>query len=185
MKGKNGVKTIIIIVFCAALCLGYYFYLTHHDTPAEERALTEFEQLTHKDLDQSYPSTPREVIKFYNRILLCMYEQDLDNEDLTALAEQAQKLMDTELLEQNPEEMYVASLSAEINSYKEQGRKIISTTLASSKEIETRVVDGRECAYVDSSYYIQGDEDSSRAYQTYILRKSEEGRWKILGFYAP
>ena len=180
----KSLKGIVIIVICAALCLGYYYYLSHR-SPAEELALTELQQVENKDLDRSYPTTPREVVQFYNRILLCLYNQDLEIDDIEVLAGQAQILMDEELLEQNPADMYIFSLRDELEEYEEDGKQILSTTISSSREVEYKTVNGDECAYVDSTYYIKGKKDSGRAKQTYILRKDENGRWKILGYYSP
>ena len=67
---KNGLKSIIIVVFCACLCVGYYFYLTQKNSGKEDK-MTEVEMLISKDLELSYPKTAREVVKFYNRILKC------------------------------------------------------------------------------------------------------------------
>ena len=66
MKKMRG---IIIFVVCAGLCVGYYFYLSNY-SGEKESIPSEKAQLISKDLDSSYPTTPREVIKFYNRILL-------------------------------------------------------------------------------------------------------------------
>ena len=72
---KNGVKSIVVVVVCAALCLGYYYYLTQKDS-GKEQELSEVEMVVSKDLEKSYPKTAREVVKFYNRILSCYYSQD-------------------------------------------------------------------------------------------------------------
>ena len=41
---KNGLKSIIIVVFCACLCVGYYFYLTQKNSGKEDK-MTEVEML--------------------------------------------------------------------------------------------------------------------------------------------
>lgn len=113
MKKLRGV---IIIVVCACLCVGYYFYLSQRDT-AGNRAPTEFEQLTGKDLNKSYPNTPREVIRFYNRILKYLYSQEPTEDEVKVLGQQARILFDEELLEQNPENVYLAGLGNELAQY--------------------------------------------------------------------
>ena len=57
---KNGVKSIVVVVVCAALCLGYYYYLTQKDS-GKEQELSEVEMVVSKDLEKSYPKTAREV----------------------------------------------------------------------------------------------------------------------------
>lgn len=181
MKNLRG---IIVIVVCACLCVGYYYYLSHRDT-AKDSAPTEMEQLINKDLDKSYPTTPREVIKFYNRILCSLYNEESSEEEVEALGEQARKLFDEELLAQNPEDVYFTSLETELEEYAEDKKKIISVTISTSKEVDYKEANGEECAYVESSYYLKGENETGRAEQTYILRKDENGRWKILGYYRP
>ena len=181
---KNGIKTAVIVVVCAALCLGYYYYLSHRDTGEEK--MTEVEMLISKDLENSYPKTAREVVKFYNRILKCYFDQEYSQEQLAQLAEQARKLMDEELQEINPPDVYLESVKAEIASYAADEKAISDVSVENSKEVEYKTKNGRECAYVDVAYFLKnysGKEKSGRAGQTYILRKDDDGRWKILGFY--
>lgn len=176
--------SIIAIIVCVGLCLGYYFYLSYRDN-TKDKEPTEVEQLVNKDLDRSYPSTAREVVRLYNRILLALYGGETTQEETKELGLQARKLFDEELLLQNPEDLYFLNLANELGEYEEAGKKIISVTVSTSNEVEYREVEGRECAYVEASYYVKGDKESARSIQTYILRKDGEGNWKILGVYQP
>lgn len=177
-------RNVIIAVVCIALCVGYYFYLSNGNFKNDE-APTEMEQVMGKDLDKSYPSTAREVVKFYNRILCCLYNEEPTEEEIEKLAKQARKLFDEELLAENPEQNYIMSLQVELEEYGEKGSRITSTTLSNSQEIVYKEVNGYECAYVESSYYVKGKKEAGRAGQIYILRKDEAGNWKILGYYRP
>ena len=49
---KNGIKTAVIVVVCAALCLGYYYYLSHRDS-GKEKEMSEVEMIVSKDLEKS------------------------------------------------------------------------------------------------------------------------------------
>ena len=49
--------------------------------------------------------------------------------------------------------------------------------------MEDLTVDGRECAYVKTSYFIKEGADYSKTHQMYVVRKDEDGNWKILVFY--
>lgn len=182
MKTLRG---IIIFVICAGLCVGYYFYLNNY-SGGKEQTPSETAQLINKDLDSSYPTTPREVIKFYNRILLALYSENKPtDQEVADLSSQIQKLMDEELLQQNPEGSYLSSLVSDLKAYEEEEKQMVSFTLSASRDVEHKEIDGAECAYVEASYYITGKEDSGRTKQTYILRKDAQGRWKILGYYRP
>lgn len=182
---KNSLKTIVIVIICAALCLGYYYYLSHRDT-GKEGEMSEVEMIISKDLENSYPKTAREVVKFYNRILECYYSREYSEEQLTRMTEQARILMDEELRQNNPPEAYLESVKADVNSYVEDKKSIADVNVEGSKEIEYKTKNGQDYAYVDVSYFLKnrkGDKKSGRSSQTYILRKDEDSKWRILGFY--
>ncbi|MEY8390832.1 DUF6715 family protein [Lachnospiraceae bacterium 45-W7] len=182
MKKKNNLKSIIIVVFCACLCVGYYYYLTQKNSGKED-VLTDAEMIISRDLNKSYPKTAREVVKFYNQILKCYYEQGYSQEQLEQIAEQARELMDQELREKNPQDVYLEALQADISAYDKKEQTISSIRLEGVNEIEYKTVKGSECAYVDVDYYLKGKDGSQRASQTYILRKDADSKWRILGFY--
>lgn len=177
-------RSAIIITICVGLCVGYYYYLSNRDLGKND-APTELEQVINKDLDKSYPSTAREVVKFYNRILCCAYNEKVSDEEMKNLVRQARKLFDEELLEENPENVHLLSFQTEVEEYTDGNSKITNVTVSNSNEVVYKEVQGDECAYVEASYYIKGKKDSYRAGQTYILRKDQNDRWKILGYYRP
>ncbi len=179
---KKNLRTIIILVVCAGLCIGYYYYLSNRQVKKEED-LTEVEQVITKDLDKTYPKTAREVVKFYNRILKCYYNEEHTDKQLEQLTEQARKLMDNELKEKNPEGEYLKKVKRDIEDYKEDEKSLSDIIVENSNEVNYKKVKGRECAYVDVSYFVPDNDGASRAAQTFILRKDENGKWRMLGFY--
>ncbi len=181
---KKYVKIVGISVLCIALIVGYYYYLSHRDKKDVENntEVGEVEEVLAKDLDKDYPPTPREVVKFYNRILTCFYNEEYEEEQLEELAEQARKLMDQELLNNNPKDVYLSSLKAEIQQYHEREQTLADTTVSSSNEVEYRTVDGQECAYVTASYFVKEGNSYTRNYEEYVLRKDSDKNWKILGY---
>lgn len=180
---KKKLHVVIAVVICAALCVGYYFYVSYRTS--NQGQPTELDQLLNKDLESAYPSTPREVLLMYNRILLCMFGQDMEEEEFERLGSQARLLMDEELLTQNPDETYLHDLKAEVNSYQKEGKEIINVRVSSSKDVEKKTVNGSECAYVEAIYSVKSKKDTEQSRQTYVMRKGEDGRWRILGFYQP
>lgn len=179
---KKNIRTMIIVIICAALCLGYYYYLTQKNS-GKETQMTEVEKIISKDLEMSYPKTAREVVEFYSRIIKCYYEQEYSEGQLEQMTSQARMLMDEELKQQNPPEIYLEAVKADIASYDEEEKVITNVSLERSNEIVYKKVKGQECAYVDVTYYVKGEKTASRTNQTFILRKDEDSRWRILGFY--
>lgn len=183
---KNTLKMGTIAVIVIALIGGYYFYLSNRTrkTSEEDVQVTELDEVIAKQLDKKYPPTPREVIKFYNRIIECMYGESYSDAQLDQLVSQARKLMDEELLANNPENGHKTSLLEDISIYKKNKQKIIQTRVCNSDEVVFDDIDARKCAYVKASYFFkQGKGKFERTNQEYLLRKDEEGNWKILGYY--
>ncbi len=176
-----GIGAVIVIV--GLLVGGFYFFSRGRSDTSEKVELTKVQQLTTKNLDTNYPATPREVVKLYNRIITCFYAEEYTEEELYALGDQARKLFDEELLENNPRDAYFTALKADIEDYHSRKRVISNSTVCDSNDVQFHTVDGAECAYVTASYFISEDKNYNRTNQMYVLRKDEDGNWKILVFY--
>ena len=174
------IALVVIIGICGA------FYAVNENSKKEsqkEASLTEIQKITTKDLDKDYPQTPREVVKFYNKIVDSYYKDQYTDDELDALADQALKLFDDELAQNNPKDSYKASIVADVKNYKDQGKTIAQTDVCDSNDVKYATDNGDSIAYVTASYFIKQDNSYSKTFQEYVLRKDSEGRWKILTFY--
>lgn len=174
------IALVVIIGICGA------FYAVNENSKKEsqkEASLTEIQKITTKDLDANYPQTPREVVKFYNKIVDSYYKDQYTDDELDALADQALKLFDDELVQNNPKDSYKTSIVADVKNYKDQGKTIAQTDVCDSNDVKYVADNGDSIAYVTASYFIKQDNSYSKTYQEYVLRKDSEGRWKILTFY--
>lgn len=185
MKKIKQRRIVVIAAVCTALVVGGFYYVTKQRSASVEDMveLTEVQSIITKNLEKNYPATPREVVKLYNRIIACYYNETYTDEELYQLGDQIRMLFDPELLENNPRDAYFTELKAEIEDYHEKSKTITSSNVCSSNEVNYQIVDGDECAYVNASYFINENKNFSRTYQTYVLRKDEDGDWKILVFY--
>lgn len=176
------VKVVVIGIICIGLVVGYYYYLSHKNVTVESD-LTEVQKVVLKDLSgDSYPATPREVVKLYNRILCCYYNEEYTDEEFYQLADQALALMDKELADNNPAEQYYLRVQAEVDSYHEKNRTINNASVCDTNEVKFANIDGAEYAYVEASYFVRDDDGFTKSNQNYVLRKDTEDRWKILAF---
>lgn len=181
MKKK---QMVIIAVLCILFVVGGFFVFTNRaQKNPEDIELTAVQQMITKDLTGNYPKTPREVIKTYNEIISCYYKEACTEKEIEGLAEQILLLLDEELLANNPKDTYLKNIKAEIADYKGKEKSIISYNLSSSNDVEFRMVDERECAYVDCSYFMKDKNGYTRSYMTYVVRKDKNDNWKILVFY--
>ena len=177
-------RVIIIVVVCVALLVGGYLLWMNKNSnvSSEDIELTKVQQLITKDLSKNYPATPREVVKLYNEIITCFYSEEYTEDELEALVDMTLLLMDEELAANNPKDDYLKKVKAEILAFEVAERTIVSYTLESSNEVEFGTIDGEESAVVQTSYFIKEKNSYSKTYQDYLLRKNEDGEWKILGF---
>ena len=91
---KKQLRGVIAGLVCILIVVGYYYYLSNRDTKttSEPEELSTIAKITTKNLDDAYPKTPREVVKLYNEILKCYYNEDCTDDEIDALAGQARKL---------------------------------------------------------------------------------------------
>ena len=181
---KNAIRIGIFVIVAAALIVGYYFYLSHGRTTKEETPAkkTELEKVLTVDFVKNYPETPREVMKWYNRIIKLYYDSETEDTMVDALCDQAMMLLDDELVSNNPRDNYIASVRADIADYKQRSRKIVSTEVCDTNDVVYKKRRGDSMAYVQTHYFIAEGSDYENTYQKYALRKDDNGRWKILAF---
>lgn len=182
------VKYAIIGIACiCAICAGFFFF--SQNNVENEKDLTEIEKVIVKDLNNNYPKTPREVVKFYNRIVKCYYGDNPTEEQLNDLVDQMMLIMDEDLLLVNARDVYYNSVVGDIAQYKTEKKQLVSTDVCSSNDVKYVTDDKNgeaekdELAYVDASYFINTDGKFAYTYQQFVLRLDDDGCWKILTFY--
>ncbi len=182
---KNVIRIIIAVVIGASLIVGYYFYLSRRSSSAEDQKVaeqTEMEKVLGRDLILNYPQTPREAIKFYNRILKLYYAPDTTDEEVERLCDQAMMLFDADLLQQNPRDVYVRNVKKEVEDYRVRNKKMVSTDVCDTSDVTYKKVDGDNMAYVLAYYFTSEGSDYQRVYQKYALREDMFGNYKIIAF---
>lgn len=187
MSARRTARTVILVLICACIVVGYYTYL---DRTTSEKAnnsenvrITEKDRLLTMDFEKNYPPTPREVIKVYNRYLnLCFGGSKLSSKDIKTLAGKIRQMMDSKLADANPADDYERSLSKEIKEYKSRKTKMISTDVCDTSDVIYGKLDGSDVAYVMATYSIKEASSYQRTYQRFILRMDDKDHWKIVGF---
>ena len=138
--GKSGIKILIIGIILAALVFGYYFYLTNkRNREASENKvdLTAVQNVLLRNLDKNYPPTPKEVMKVYGELTMCIHGQNYTDEEFEQLASQIQKIYDEELIAEtgNSGQQYLEALKKDIDDLKKKGLVISSYTLPSAADV--------------------------------------------------
>ena len=145
-----------------------------------KKSKTEVEKLMELNLDDNYPGNAREVLKIYNRILKCCYNEELTDEQIKKLAEQNQKLFDEQLLEKNPLDQYVEKLKKDIEDYKSKKTTIANIAIQDLAEAEREERGGYKFCNLLVSYIVKDTKGLKTTNEKYYLREDDKGRWKIL-----
>lgn len=182
----RGAKGAIIFAVLAAMLLGYYFYLSNHNKAVQESTaqdvITPVQNVLLRNLEADYPPTPKEVVKYYSELTQCLYNEELTDADIEKLGERAKELYDEELNENNEDGQYLLDLKADIENFNAQSIRVSSYALPASTDVDYFTEDGRECARIHCTYSIRQDSNLIYSREIFVLRQSEDGRWKILGW---
>ncbi len=80
MKKRTTTIIGIIGVLAIAVMVIVVFYVQNKkaENPAEpEVDVSQLSEILLRDIDKSYPPTPKEVLKYYSEITCCFYNEDL------------------------------------------------------------------------------------------------------------
>ncbi len=176
-------KVVITFICLIVLLVGYYAFLANQRKEAKEEATMSVVQETlSRDLQNDYPATPKEVVKYYNEIMKCFYNEECNTDEIEALGQKARELYDAELLEANEIGAYMDRLRGDIQDYKDNNRRITTAVVASSTNVDYFEEDGFSFARIMCAYNIMENDVSNPTKQVYLLRKDDENHWKIYGW---
>lgn len=176
-------KITVFFIFLLVLVVGYYAYLSGtHRTEQQEAVMSEVDTALARDLDNNYPATPKEVIKYYNDLMKCFYNEECTAEELQDLGRKSLQLFDEELQKNNDEDTYLIRLQGEVQNYKDNKRKITSVSLAPSTNVDYYSVDGYSFARISCGYTMTENGKKTSTVMVYLLRRDDSRRWKIYGW---
>lgn len=183
---KNGRKIMvvaIVILFIAAL-LGLFIYLNNkpQSNEEEEIVISQVDNIVLRNLDLNYPPTPKEVLKYYSEITVCLYQENLTEEELVKLAQTARKLYDADLCASMTEEEYIESLREDVLEFNAMKLVVSGYTVSASTDVFYFQQDEYECAKLYATYRLRQGTEYIYSNEVFIMRKDEDGHWKILGW---
>lgn len=135
-----------------------------------------------RDLQNDYPPTVKEVIKYYTEIEKCFYNEEYTDEELEALGMKARELYDAELLAANEVGTYLQQLKKDINAFKVSKRRMADAAVGASTSVEEYEEDGFQFARIYCGYTFWENRSSVSVGVRYLLRQDENKRWKIYGW---
>lgn len=189
MKRFQGTKGIILLAVLAVIIIAYYVYLSNYRQTRQDAVeemeqaeiMTEVQEVLSRNLETNYPATPREVVKYFSDITQCFYNEEYTEEELYQLAMKIREIYDDELVQNQTEEDYLEELKKDIEEFKVNNRTIASYSPSSTIDVETFTEDGFDWARLYCIYSIKEDV-LKNSNICFILRKDEEGHYKIYGW---
>lgn len=183
-KKKPRATRITIIIFLVVLAVvAYYAYLSNRSKEQKAaKAMTAAEEVLARDLSKSYPPTPKEVVKYYNEFIKCYYNEKLDDDQIDDLGIKARELYDEKLLAANELGSYLYKLREDIKDYQDNSKRITSTAVASSTDVDYYTRDGYSFARIVCTYNLNTKGTNETMDIVYLLRKDADKKWKIYGW---
>lgn len=189
MKRTGNIKAVVIMLIMVGLVIGYYFYLTSRSgsgLPKDEdqvvEEMTVVQELLVRADYREYPSTPVQVLKYYNEITACFYNEKYTDNELEQLAMEARSLYDLDLIMNQTQEEYLSDLKDDIATFEAGNITILRSSVTPATDVDYFNYDGRECARLYSVYTLRSGTVNQLSKEVFIMRKDDEGHWKILGF---
>lgn len=180
---KTSTRITVIFILIIVAVVGYYAYLSNKRQVARaEATLTLVDSTLVRNLVLDYPPTPKEVLKYYNDILKCLYNEECTEDQITQLGDKARELYDEELLEANEPASYLLKLKSDISEYKENKRRITNCAVAASTSVDFYSLDDFDFARIACGYTIMEGANSKPTNMIYLLRRDENKMWKIYGW---
>ena len=91
---KNTTKVAIIFLVLIVAVVAYFAYLSNKSREVEdEAAMTAVKLVLSRDLENNYPPTVKEVMKYYADIQKCLYSQECLDEEAEQLGMKAKGLL--------------------------------------------------------------------------------------------
>jgi len=179
-------KIIVSFVLIIVVVIGFYYYLSNikesgsaNEVQVKASKVTE---LLSRNLDARYPPTPKEVVRFFAEITQVLHNEDYTKKDFEAMGELLYRLYDEELAENNPWELYLDNLRYDIDSYRVKNYTVSSFLVSSSTDVVYFQEDGLEYARLHCLFTLRRGTDIYSLDHQFLLRRGENGRWKILGW---
>ena len=185
-RGKNAKMLTMAVAIAVVIVLSYGAYEKKQSEKAvqseEKTAISEIDNIIMKNLEEEYPASVREVVKYYYKVLQSMFNGEASEKQIVKLIDKERALFDDELLKKNEYSKFVKGRNAEIKQYKRKKIKLLKFVIQDSDETKYWQNNKAEMASIKAHIYMTGTKNYTDIYQEYVFRKDDEGKWKILSW---
>lgn len=170
---KKTVITLFLLMICGVFAFATFnrkFEIPKAEKEKEVKVLEELEKIN-KELDDSYPDSPKGIIEINNQLLKYLYGKKMNEEELELYVDTVRRLYDKDLLELNTKEGQRTAIEAELIKNEENNYKLLDSKIPEVNRLENNE------AVVKVVHYLNV-QDISRVYRL----TNESGVWKIISW---
>lgn len=181
----SSLKGVLIVLFLAVLIIVYYVHLsnkTNNPQEEESKRISKVQEILGRNMVTNYPPTPKEVVKYFSEITKCYYNNPLEDNDVINLGSRMLLIYDDELATAKPFTNYIADLKSDISFYNTNGFVISSYSVSPSTDVFYFSEDGYDWARTWCTYTIKAGKEFKTIQEVFVLRKDQDGHWKIYGW---
>ncbi len=184
-KGKNAKILTMLVSISVIIVFAYVGFSNKNEQKANEEAqkenITKLDKTILKNLDEEYPASVHEVIKYYCSVLQCMFNGEVTDKQIDELIDKERALFDEELLKVNEYSEFVKGRYSEIKQYKKKKITMVKYIVDDNDNVKYWQNKNAKMASVKAKIYLGGEKYSSFT-QKYVLRQDEDSKWKILSW---
>lgn len=169
-------KKMLLVLLMCTLCIGFFFLVKNHDLRigfiTKEIDIEEQLKNHYNELEEDYPSTPRDVIERHNEMMQYLYGHKMQDRHIDLYVQTMRKFYTEELLSHNTQESQKESIWLE-----KQDNNLNKLKLLESKVEEIIYQEEQQKAEVQVIHYL----NKQNITRVYYLQKTSLG-WKIIGW---
>ncbi|MBE5936350.1 MAG: hypothetical protein E7262_11335 [Lachnospiraceae bacterium] len=184
-RGKNARLLTMIVAIAVIVVFAYITISNKNEQKANEEAqkenITKVDKVVLKNLDEEYPASVHEVVKYYCNVLQCMFNGQVTEKQIDQLIDKERMLFDKELLKVNEYSEFVEGRYSEIKQYKRKKITMVKFIVDDNDTVKYWQNNNAKMASIKAKIYMGGEHYSSFT-QKYVLRKDKDDRWKILSW---
>lgn len=171
---KKIIAVLVMGVIIGIYCLSLRNAGQEKKVVSTSASVAEKLQTITQELEESYPSTPKEVVEKHNELMRIGYSSDIKDEEFTAYAEALRMLYTKRLQEVNPIETQVSGLIAE--RLENEDKPLI---MINSEIMDVTIIKYSDDSQNDSAgVVVKHGTNKGNITKEYSLVK-EDGMWKI------
>jgi len=198
VKKRMATISVVLVLACAIVAL-YWYIDRNGGVGKKQKVSTMAEQMLEKYLTKkdssatdavaelewsikNYPPTPYAVTELYCGIVECIYHPETTEAQIEELVRMQLLLFDEEFAAQNPYETYLEATKKELADAKKKGIVFTGYVLDKSTNVQRWENELGDYASLQFQLLLRSDAGSGGSNRNMIMRKDEDGKYKILGW---